>query len=524
MSSRRKKRRDSSIDISSYDELMSHVHEMESSFSDGLLCYRGQVRDYPNMVPSMVRHVDSNEFDLKETVYGRRFWESVAEEIAAEHFPDGSWDPAITHEARLALCEGILQHYGFRTHFVDVTFNPDVALCFAHNQYSDLYPVFDGDVKRPKVRRVAWYEPSRESHGYLYVLDCVRWRPGRGRPRHGEVIDLTNLVRPGWNRVQMQQAMLVHSDPRKPNNGDLRPCVRASFKLPIPLPGCDAALKESRMWFPGPQDDPIYQSLLESRFVEQTYIADRPIRFSLRLKTDYDCMYLALEVPPYKEVPLLRRALDFPEYHKNPEDVAEIEFLRTFDRILEPTFYFPWFRESVGSAQSAPWAKRQSGKRAPDMRVLKKAAKGNAILVHVPFTELRRINGEVARVRYEPRETELSLFFEFSFYNFSGPYADDHTPRGIWIGGTADRLLVTVFGAADGKPWIADMGIFTWTDVGYEASVQTEPDMRQYLLIALKLLRDMAEGRAELLPLHEGVRYQQLRYPIELDGAEKMAD
>jgi FRG domain len=505
------------IKVASYQDLLSRLEKMESSHEDGLLCYRGQVRDYPRIVPSMTRRVDSDEFELKETIYGHGFWRSVAEEIAREHLPEGDWDRAVIRRARLALGEGILQHYGFQTYFVDVTFNPDVALCFAHYQYRDLYPVFDGDFDRPKLRRVAWYEPSLEPHGYLYVFDCVRWRPDRGGFRHGEVIQLSNLARPGWNRVQMQQAMVIHSDPRESDSGDLRPFVRATFKLPLPLPGADAALEESRRWFPGPKDDAIYRNLLGSKFVEQTYIADHPVRVWRRATTDADAFYLHVEIPAHKEITMMRRTLEIPEYHDDPQAVAEIELFRSFDKVLEPTFFFMWFKACFGSTRCASWL---SNRRAPDAKLLRKASKGHAILVHVPFTYLKYLDGNITRVRYHPREAVLNVFLEFSMYNFSGPYADDRAIRGVWIAGTAERFQVAVMGAMDGRPWIGDVGIFEWSERGYDASAATRPEMRQYFIMALTLLSDLSEGRAELLPLHEGESYQQMRYPVGLDVAE----
>jgi hypothetical protein len=455
----------------------------------------------------MVRHVDSADFDFNETIYGRGLWLSVAEEIAKEHLPPSH--PAIPEAARLVMAEGILQHYGFRTHYVDVTFNPDIALCFAHFRYHDLYPVFDGH-DPAKVRRVAWYWPSEESHGYVYVLDCLRWRPSQGAIRHGEVIDLTNLVRPGWNRVQMQQAMVVHSNPHKAGYGDLRPLVRVIFRFPVPLPGAEETLdRETGSWFPDPKHDPIYRSLLQSKFVRQTYIADREIRALVRIEAGTHCTHLEAKFRPFAEIDMYRRALDIPEYH-DPESVEHINRFRRYDRTLEPTFYFLWLKANMKAVEFVGPAGRR-GK-----NILKKIAHGGAILINAPFADLKEVPLGVTKTPYVPAAAELNQFLEFNPFNFSGPYADDGAVRGIWIGGTSQRLSVTVFGAAEGKPWVGDFGTFEWTDEGYEASAGADSGMRSYFLLALKLLRDMAEGRAEVSPLHEDLGYQQMRYPIDL--------
>jgi hypothetical protein len=504
------------IEVFSYDELISRIHELEPLQPNGILCYRGQVRNYDHMVPSMVRRVDSAEFDLKETVYLREFWFSVAEKITVEHFPDGSWGPAITHAARTVMAEGILQHYGFQTHFIDVTLDLNIALCFAHYEYRDLFPVLDGN-DESKLRRVACYAPSLEDYGYIYVLDCQRWHPRQGRPRHGEVIDLTNLVRPGWNRVQMQRAMVVHSDAREAKYGGLRPYVRASFRIPLPLPGCDLALEESRMWFPGPKDDPIYKTLLESRFVEQVYIADRPIRYWRRLTTDTDCLYFEAEHHAYRELKLLRRTLDIPEYHDNPESVQEIAYLRSLDKVLKPTFFFDWLRHTVGSLKRWGWASRPPV-RAADAAALRKVAQGEAILVLAPFSALQYVvEGRPTYTRYPPERPALNLFFEFSPYNFSGPFADDRAIRGIWIAGDSDRLEVAVLGSADERPWISEVSVFNWIDGNYQADAPREPALRPYLALALRLLNDIDEKRAEVLPTPGSDCYRQMRYAINLD-------
>lgn len=522
--SERRNRSAGMIDIVSYDELISHIQELDSSRPDGRLCFRGQVREHPYIRSAMIRHVESPEFSFRETFYKSLLWGAAAEAISEEHLPsslldehtlgEGKYrpieDPSILANARSAMVEGILQHYGFRTHFVDVTFNPDIALRFAHFEYHDFYPVFDGDPERPKLRRVASYVPSTESHGYLYVLDCVRWHPKQGRPSHGQVVDLTNLVRPGWNRVQMQQAMVIHSDPRKQNYGDLRPDVRAVYRFPIPLPGAEAALNETRMWFPGLNDDPIYRSLLESRFVEFTYLADHPIRPWIRMSTDLDCLYYQTEIPPFTEVKLFQRALDIPEYHSNPESVEEISLFRSCDRILTPTFFFPWLKERISSVR---YRGRRPASQTPNKNTLKRVAASNMVLVNVPFGDLRNLGGAVRRKEYAPRRSNLNVFFEFSPFNFVGPYSDARAIRGVWIGRSGKRFLVTVFGTATRRPWVGELGIFTRTGRGYKALNRTKPDMRPHFLLALKLLRDFVERRAEITPLLRGSNYKQMRYP-----------
>jgi FRG domain-containing protein len=107
-------------------------------------------------------------------------WRQAAEELADHYLP------GVPAEAKVALAGGLLQHYGFQTHFVDVSQDPNVALRFALMQYRDLFPVIEEDPKHPKLTRLAWYEGSTEPHGFLYVFDQPIGNPreqARSRPR-----------------------------------------------------------------------------------------------------------------------------------------------------------------------------------------------------------------------------------------------------------------------------------------------------------------------------------------------------
>ena len=505
-------RRVKMIDVPSYDDLISRLKDLDPSEPDSRLCFRGQVRDYP-LVSSMARHVNAPDFSLRETVDNRSLWSLAATVLAEQHLPSSLpvETPAVLAAARTAMVEGLLQHYGFRTHFVDVTVNPDVALCFAHFQYLDMYPVFDGDPNRPKVRRVAWYEPSAESHGYFYVLDCVKWHPRHGRPLHGQVLDLTTLVRPGWNRVQMQQAMVVHSDPRKRNLGDLSSRIRAVYRIPLPLPGADLAPRETAMLFPTPKDDPIYRTLLESRFVEFIYVADHPVRPWRRAATDSDSFYFQTEIPPLTELTLWQRGIDLPEYHVHPESSRDISLFRSCDRLLKPTLYFPWLKERIESVKIRGGNRNSTSPARPSRTILRRVTAGDMVLVHAPFDQLRAVSGEVD-ARSALSRPRLSMFFEFSPFTFVGTYSGSAAIRGVWIGRNGKQLMVTVFGAASRGPWVGELGIFERTGGRYRLVNRPKHDMQGYFELALKLLVDFVEQRAEVRPL-AGSRYKQMRYP-----------
>jgi hypothetical protein len=63
------------------------------------------------------------------------------------------------------------------------------------------------------------------------------------------------------------------------------------------------------------------------------------------------------------------------------------------------------------------------------------------------------------------------------------------------------------------------VAVFNWCEANYQADVAQEPDLRPYFLLALSLLSDIEEKRAEILSTPGADHYQQMRYPIELPSS-----
>jgi hypothetical protein len=96
------------------------------------------------------------------------------------------------------------------------------------------------------------------------------------------------------------------------------------------------------------------------------------------------------------------------------------------------------------------------------------AAAGDAATARNGRASLRHDQGACQRAL-----PEFNLLFEFGPYNFSGPFSADRAVRGLWIGGTSERVEVAVLGSAQDQPRISHA--FTWKEGGYRGP---EPAVR----------------------------------------------
>lgn len=146
-------------------QTIEELEELLQSFVTGVV-FRGQTRHFvtsdgtPNIPTSFARHGCVPALMLKWAHY-------AGTSIQALAGPDSS-------EPTLELKQAILQHYGWRSFYVDVTTSASVAAWFASHRFTlqrqvhlceDCFedPVFVGIEQ-------ASYEPSQEKVGHIYVI------------------------------------------------------------------------------------------------------------------------------------------------------------------------------------------------------------------------------------------------------------------------------------------------------------------------------------------------------------------
>jgi hypothetical protein len=220
--------------------------------------FRGQDREYlrqdggPDLRTSFTRHGCQPARMLKWWHYSRTILATYVKAF------DGLSD--------LAIDQAILQHYGWRSFFLDATSDPAVACWFAANRYKtepcgemieDCWedPVF---VRRER----AWYEPA-QGEGCLYAISRKALRA-----HDLQAVDLLEITtREGQHRCAAQSAFMV--GPLQKNLPD--DCVTTRIRAPNSVFAAYAArsaeLTAERL-FPGPQTDPVMAALLSIPWVK----------------------------------------------------------------------------------------------------------------------------------------------------------------------------------------------------------------------------------------------------------------
>lgn len=220
--------------------------------------FRGQAREYlrsdggPDLRTTFARHGCQPARMLKWWHYSRTILAAYVKAF------DGLSD--------MAIDQAILQHYGWRSFFLDATSDPAVGCWFAANCYKsercgelveDCWedPVF---VRRER----AWYVPA-EGEGCLYVISRKALRACEL-----QAVDLLEITtREGQHRCSMQSAFMV--GPLHKNLPD--DCVTLRIRAPTAVFAAyaeRAAELNAERLFPSPRTDPVMAALLSIPWVK----------------------------------------------------------------------------------------------------------------------------------------------------------------------------------------------------------------------------------------------------------------
>lgn len=220
--------------------------------------FRGQTREYrradggPDLRTSFDRHGCQPPRMLKWWHYSRAILSAYVKAF------DGLTD--------LAVDQAILQHYGWRSFFLDATSDAAVACWFAANRYhaepcgeliEDCWedPLF---VKRER----AWYAPA-DDEGCIYVISRKALRA-----RDLQAVDLLEITTiEGQHRCAAQSAFMV--GPLRGNLPD--DCVITRIRAPSSIFAAYAARfpdMDAERLFPGPQKDPVMAALLSIPWIK----------------------------------------------------------------------------------------------------------------------------------------------------------------------------------------------------------------------------------------------------------------
>lgn len=333
--------------VRSYAEVMERVRQLRDEFQDMPVVFRGQTSFHGGrLTPSLARA------SMSANVEDQLRWTLAVSDILRTP----SADPLMTVDQNLKslagvshkaeaqptetpyqlspfgpLAQAILQHYGARSEYLDVTMSPDVALWFAHHSHNSTERVITGEeVARLGIQcdegeplaefDVAWYEPAwqcdgpkKSVTGYLFVI--VPNTPVPGTPlRHGDFLELPHQR---WTRMEVQQAGVIYCD-ASTRSGDVAGFVKEVFEFDLPLAGVEHLhTAETLRLFPLPAVDPIYSKILWE---------------------------VAFWTPPDRPNVQVRR-IRIPEYYSKTEvafDSVEWLSYRDRDEYLRPSQVFPY--------------------------------------------------------------------------------------------------------------------------------------------------------------------------------------
>lgn len=262
---------------------ISELEAVIAQFGDNVL-FRGQNSLYGKQeVPSVLASFDRDECNKSTMIKWISYAASVLEGVIGSHAND------------LEYVQALLQHYGWRSFYVDCTTNPAVAAWFASHKCSlsikpSPPPKIDmcEDCNENPIwlikKAVRYY--YEDGDGYLYILDkSLASRLG--------LVDLSDIEIKGFRpRMQAQDAWLLgplYGEPVPEN------CFIAQIKASRSLLKQYAvlnAITDTNSLFPSVTEDPILKELLDLPWREVEQLRD-----------------------PNIDIPVFKRSLELPEYH-----------------------------------------------------------------------------------------------------------------------------------------------------------------------------------------------------------------
>lgn len=240
-------------------EFKQHCDALAADYPDLRLYFRGQVHNHPP-TPSELRP-STEAADRIRTHYRRALWMNAV--MAAVYEPGSS--PRVDEIA--ASC--LLQHYGFRSWFIDVTSDPNIALWFATRRYTvenklvyvPAHRAGDKHVDHPfgaintLQLPMAHHVATEPGHIYVYAVD----------PSNESFVDLQKHAPVSAERVRRQQGAGLFPTSARDYRGlqvahiDLAPSLADEV---ADLRSAAGDLLTTDHLFPGPAEDSMYKLLL----------------------------------------------------------------------------------------------------------------------------------------------------------------------------------------------------------------------------------------------------------------------
>lgn len=257
-------------------ETLEELKTAIKQYGPGIL-YRGQTQHYlssdgsPSMLTSFQRHGCVPDLMIRWTYYAKR---------ALKHLVRG-WNDTGDN----ATNQAILQHYGFRSFFLDASGDPRVAAWFACNKFDSKYGVnlVEDCFEDPVLLRTldAWFVPSKDI-GHLYLISQKLLRQSELQTVHLSEIATDH----GAPRYVRQDAYMVGPLIREGLDGD---SILCHISAPAEVLRKFAEGYSAGWLFPDPSEDPVYRELLSMPWVKMRHLSNEGLEAFTR----------SLELPEY---------------------------------------------------------------------------------------------------------------------------------------------------------------------------------------------------------------------------------
>lgn len=228
-------------------EFDSLIKSFTTDRKDRIIVFRGQVTDYP-LTASIFRG-DSSLPAPSCDPFLTANWSNYCRRLLTS-LSGGKIKTDFIHPAELAL----MQHYGYRSFFVDVTEDPEIALWFALSKFvKKTVPIYVDNL-RLRSAKLTWARYQTVSSGFIYVLGIDEELLGQ------RYISLTKLMPSVATRVFRQKSGAISCGGKRRGADDLVLC-----KMEISNPDMNLINKAekytTKFLFPPPYEDRVYKCL-----------------------------------------------------------------------------------------------------------------------------------------------------------------------------------------------------------------------------------------------------------------------
>ena len=153
-------------------ESMEDFKKITEQYKSEQFCFRGQNHHYKfedglcSFITSFQREACNPFYMFKWTHYSKEILRTFYRNV---------WENGMSKKEQMTYSQAVLQHYGWRSFFIDITSDINVASWFASNKYEEKtnFAIVEDSFEEPlfEIQKSVTYEQKGDGYGYIYVFD-----------------------------------------------------------------------------------------------------------------------------------------------------------------------------------------------------------------------------------------------------------------------------------------------------------------------------------------------------------------